>query len=102
MYAEVSILFFSFECPAPQNINLIFIAKDYFNDMDMHRDTRVPRLRYGRRSDIPAWTEQEASDNDYDMQTEKRKPVRLRWGRSYKSGSEDVSVHLINKLSKYV
>lgn len=60
----------------------------------MTRDLRAPspRLRWGRRSDpdVPIIGD-ESSFNELDVQPEKRKPVRLRWGRSYKPGAEEVS-----------
>lgn len=60
----------------------------------MTRDLRAPspRLRWGRRSDpdVPILGD-ESSFNELDVQPEKRKPVRLRWGRSYKPGAEEVS-----------
>lgn len=63
----------------------------------MARDQRSPRLRWGRRSDpsIPMLIDQSmmaagdgggssSSSSEYDnSQPEKRKSVRLRWGRSY-------------------
>jgi len=68
---------------------------DYFsNDVDMRRDLRAPspRLRWGRRSDpdVPILGD-ESLFNELDVQPEKRKPVRLRWGRSYKPGTEELS-----------
>lgn len=55
-----------------------------------------PRLRWGRRSDpdVPILGD-ESSFNELDVQPEKRKPVRLRWGRSYKPGTEEVRTILI-------
>ncbi|KAJ6648318.1 Short neuropeptide F, partial [Pseudolycoriella hygida] len=69
--------------------------QDYFsNDNEMSRDLRAPspRLRWGRRSDpdVPILGD-ESSFNELDVQPEKRKPVRLRWGRSYKSGTEELA-----------
>ncbi len=61
----------------------------------MRRDLRAPspRLRWGRRSDpdVPILVD-EQSFNELDVQPEKRKPVRLRWGRSYKPGTEEVRI----------
>jgi len=66
----------------------------YSNDIDMRRDLRAPspRLRWGRRSDpdVPIIGD-DSSFNELDVQPEKRKPVRLRWGRSYKTGTEELS-----------
>lgn len=58
----------------------------------MNRETRdpAPRLRWGRRSDpnMPMIIDQALSE--YDTQPEKRKSVRLRFGRSYKPTADDV------------
>ena len=66
--------------------------------MDFQRDLRAPaaRLRWGRRSDpsVPLMADTNLI-NEIDVQSaEKRKPVRLRWGRSYKTPvSDDVPTH---------
>lgn len=61
----------------------------------MTRDLRAPspRLRWGRRNDpdVPIVGDDSAF-NELDVQPEKRKPVRLRWGRSYKTGTEEVRI----------
>lgn len=63
----------------------------------MRRDLRAPspRLRWGRRNDpdVPVLGD-ESAFNELDVQPEKRKPVRLRWGRSYKPGAEEVRLPL--------
>lgn len=59
--------------------------------MEMLREPRAPstRLRWGRRSDPDVSLLADDSDlAEIDDQPKKRKPVRLRWGRSYKP--EDV------------
>lgn len=63
----------------------------------MRRDLRAPspRLRWGRRNDPDVPIIDDSIFNELDVQPEKRKPVRLRWGRSYKTGTEEVSRKLL-------
>lgn len=66
----------------------------------MHRDIRKPRLRWGKRDDdgyqlflmnSPIDRKDDVINDetaDLDLQPEKRKAVRLRWGRSFNTDAE--------------
>lgn len=71
-----------------------------YSNLDIHRDIRKPRLRWGKRDDdtYPSFainTPYDRSDepltdetDELDIQPEKRKSVRLRFGRSFNTGFE--------------